>query len=121
MFKLLFRAYLVSGDRIETRYPITRTIWRIGRSKDNELSLNDTSLSRCHAEIHRNNDGTFDIVDMNSMNGVYINDKKIGKAILHEGDVVEIGDIFLRFTQHASDYTHEETTVMQKTKVPSTH
>lgn len=114
-------AYLISDDGNETRYPITRTIWRIGRSKDNELTLNDTSLSRRHAEIHRNSNGTFDIIDMNSMNGVYINNEKIGKAELHEGDVVEIGDIFLHFTQLASDYSLEESTVMQKTKVPITH
>jgi Mg-chelatase subunit ChlD len=114
-------AYLIADDGKETRYPITRTIWRIGRSKDNELTLNDTSLSRRHAEIHRNNNGTFDIIDMNSMNGVYVNNEKIGKAELHEGDVVEIGDIFLQFTQLASDYSLEESTVMQKTKVPITH
>lgn len=114
-------AYLIADDDNGTRYPITRTIWRIGRSKDNELTLNDTSLSRRHAEIHRNNNGTFDIIDMNSMNGVYINNEKIGKAELHEGDVVEIGDIFLHFTQLASDYSLEESTVMQKTKMPITH
>ncbi len=114
-------AYLIADDGTDTRYPITRTIWRIGRSKDNELSLNDTSLSRRHAEVHRNSDGTFDIIDMNSMNGVYINNEKIGKAELHEGDVVEIGDIFLHFTQLASDYSLDESTVMQKTRVPITH
>lgn len=114
-------AYLITNDEHKTRYPITRTIWRIGRSKDNELSLSDTSLSRRHAEIHRNTNGTFDIVDMNSMNGVYINNEKIGKAELHEGDIVEIGDVFLHFTQFASDHSLEESTVMQKTKVPVTH
>ena len=114
-------AYLISADGNETRYPITRTIWRIGRSKNNELTLDDTSLSRRHAEIHRNNNGTFDIIDMNSMNGVYINNEKVGKAELHEGDIVEIGDIILHFTQLASDYSLEESTVMQKTKVPITH
>jgi Mg-chelatase subunit ChlD len=114
-------AYLISDDGTETRFPITRTIWRIGRSKDNELSLDDTSISRRHAEIHRNSNGTFDVIDMGSMNGVYINNEKIGKAQLHEGDVLEIGDFFLHFTQLASDYALEESTVMQKTRVPSTH
>jgi FHA domain-containing protein/von Willebrand factor type A domain-containing protein len=114
-------AYLIANDENETRYPITRTIWRIGRSKDNELNLDDTSISRRHAEIHRNGNGSFDIIDMNSMNGVYINNEKVGKAELHEGDVVEIGDFFLHFTQLASDYSLEESTVMQKTRFPSTH
>lgn len=112
-------AYLIANDENETRYPITRTICRIGRSKDNELSLDDTSISRRHAEIHRNNDGSFDIIDMNSMNGVYINNEKVGKAQLHEGDILEIGDYFLHFTQLASDYSLEESTVMQKTRTPT--
>ncbi len=114
-------AYLISNDENETRYPITRTIWRIGRSKDNELNLDDTSISRRHAEIHRNSNGSFDIIDMNSMNGVYINNEKVGKAELHEGDILEIGDFFLHFTQLAADYSLEESTVMQKTRTPSTH
>jgi FHA domain-containing protein/von Willebrand factor type A domain-containing protein len=114
-------AYLISNDENEIRYPITRTIWRIGRSKDNELNLDDTSISRRHAEIHRNSNGSFDIIDMNSMNGVYINNEKVGKAELHEGDIVEIGDFFLHFTQLASDYSLEESTVMQKTRTPNTH
>ncbi len=112
-------AYLIANDGTEKRYPITRTICRIGRSKDNELSLDDTSISRRHAEIHRNNDGTFDIIDMNSMNGVYVNNEKVGKAELHEGDTLEIGDFFLHFTQLASDYSLEESTVMQKTRTPT--
>jgi FHA domain-containing protein/von Willebrand factor type A domain-containing protein len=114
-------AYLIANDANETRYPITRTICRIGRSKDNELSLDDTSISRRHAEIRRKSDGNFEIIDMNSMNGVYVNNEKVGKAELHEGDVVEIGDYFLNFTQFAPDYSLEESTVMQKTRTPSTH
>jgi Mg-chelatase subunit ChlD len=114
-------AYLIANDANGTRYPITRTICRIGRSKDNELNLDDTSVSRRHAEIHRNSDGTFDIIDMNSMNGVYVNNEKVGKAELHEGDVLEIGDFFLNFTQLAADYSLEESTVMQKTRTPDTH
>ncbi len=112
-------AYLIANDESETRYPITRTICRIGRSKDNELHLDDASISRRHAEIHRNNNGSFDIIDMNSMNGVYVNNEKVGKAQLQEGDLLEIGDYFLRFTQLAADYSLEESTVMQKTRTPT--
>lgn len=111
-------AYLLTDDGTNTRYPITRKSWRIGRGKNNELTLNDTSVSRFHAEIHRNTNGTFDIIDMNSMNGIYVNNEKIGKAILQEGDTIEIGDIALHFTQFAADYSLEESTVVQKTKLP---
>jgi hypothetical protein len=114
-------AYLVTQDEAAIRYPITRTIWRIGRNKDNELTLRDNSVSRRHAEIHRKFNGKFDIVDIDSVNGVYVNDKKISKIDLSEGDMVEIGDIVMQFTQYPSDYSQDDATEIQKTKAPVTH
>lgn len=112
-------AYLISNDANKTRYPITRTICRLGRSKDNEICLDDTSVSRRHAEIHRTNEGKFEIIDTNSTNGIYINNEKIGKAELNEDDLLEIGDFFMNFTLHAADYAFEEQTEMQNTRMPS--
>lgn len=111
-------AYLIEADSDNARHPITRTICRIGRGKDNELVLDDSSISRRHAEIHRNVHGSFDIIDMNSMNGVFVNGEKIGKAMLQEGDEIEIGDISLKFSQLSPEHAEEESTVMQKTKTP---
>lgn len=112
-------AYLISNDENKTRYPLTRTICRIGRSKDNEVCLDDTSVSRRHAEIHRTSEGKFEIIDTNSTNGVYINNEKIGKAELNEDDLLEIGDFFMNFTLHAADYDFEDQTEMQNTRMPS--
>ena len=111
-------AYLIDNDNDNKRYPIMRTISRIGRSKDNELILDDASISRRHAEMHRNATGGFEIIDMNSMNGVYVNGEKIGRARLQEGDEVEVGDIVLKFSLYAPDQSEEESTIMQKTKTP---
>lgn len=112
-------AYLISNDENKTRYPLTRTICRVGRSNDNEICLDDTSVSRRHAEIHRTNEGEFEIIDTNSTNGVYINNEKIGKAKLNEDDLLEIGDFFMNFTLHAADYDLEDQTEMQNTRMPS--
>jgi len=112
-------AYLVLQDESKRRYPITRTTWRIGRSKDNELTLDDNSISRRHAEIHRSQGDEFTIIDLDSMNGVFINNEKVKIQQLKEGDIVEFGDIVLRFTLHGADYPLEESTVMQKTKTPA--
>ncbi len=112
-------AYLVLQDETMRRYPITRTTWRIGRSKDNELTLDDNSISRRHAEIHRNQGDDFTIIDLDSLNGVFINSEKVKIQQLKEGDIVEIGDVNFRFTLHGADYSLEESTVMQKTKAPS--
>ncbi|MCG8325464.1 MAG: FHA domain-containing protein [Thiotrichales bacterium] len=112
-------AYLVTQDETKRRYPITRTTWRIGRSKDNELALDDNSISRRHAEIHRSQGDEFTVIDLDSLNGVFINNEKVKIQQLKEGDILEIGDINFRFTLHSAEYPLEESTVMQKTKTPS--
>lgn len=111
-------AYLVTQDEKSFRYPITNTTWRIGRTKDNEMALQDKSVSRRHAEIHRYSNGNFIIFDVDSLNGVYVNDEKIKKKKLQEGDIIEIGDIYLRFTLYSSDYYQEDDTAVQQTKTP---
>ena len=112
-------AYLISQEEKSKRYPIMSTTWRIGRSRDNELSLDDSSVSRLHAEIHRYNNGTFFILDMKSLNGIYVNEEQVSNKKLEEGDMIEIGDIFLRFTHHAEDYLLDDDTAIQITKTPA--
>lgn len=114
-------AYLVVQDETKKRYAITRTTWRIGRGKDNEMTLRDSSVSRRHAEIHRDKGDVFTIYDLESLNGVYVNNRKITRQVLHEGDIIEIGDIALRFTLLSTDYSLEDATAMQNTRTPMTH
>lgn len=114
-------AYLVVQDEKGIRYPIMNTTWRIGRTRDNELSLDDKSVSRRHAEIQRYSNGNFVIFDVDSLNGVFVNSEQIKKKRLQEGDIIEIGDIYLRFTTQAADYQFEEKTDIQNTRSPVTH
>ena len=57
---------------------------RIGRNDDNDVTLADNSISGYHAEIHRKRDGTFIITDLDSKNGVLLND--------YIGDIAELKD-----------------------------
>ncbi len=114
-------AFLITQDESKARYPITRTTCRLGRSKNNEITLRDSSVSRRHAEIHRDQGDEFTLIDLNSLNGVFVNNEKIGRYKLKEGDIVEIGDINLRFSLMPTDYQFEESTVIQDTRVPSLH
>jgi pSer/pThr/pTyr-binding forkhead associated (FHA) protein len=82
------------------------------------MTINDSSVSRRHAEIQRYNNGKFVLFDRDSTNGVFVNNRKISKHRLEEGDIIEIGDVFLRFTQHPLDYQLAESTSMLKTKAP---
>jgi hypothetical protein len=90
--------WLTLRDNPEIRHAIRRNTFRIGRSGDNELTLDDSSVSRQHAEIRREDDGSLTLRDLNSLNGVYLNDKQVRSHKLSDGDRLDIGDIGLNFT-----------------------
>lgn len=96
-------AYLELQDSEHARHAITADTFRIGRHDTNDLTLSDPSLSREHAEIHWQPNGAFSIVDLNSMNGVHVNGQRIKSAKISEGDIIELGDVELRFTSYAED------------------
>jgi hypothetical protein len=72
----------------------------VGRGKDNELMLNDGSVSKVHAALLMNREGTLLVADTGSTNGTFINGRRIGygeSRQIEEGDVVGFGDIEVRF------------------------
>jgi hypothetical protein len=72
----------------------------VGRVSDNELALNDASVSKIHAALTMNQQGTLLVADTGSTNGTYINGRRIsyGEARqIEEGDVVGFGDVEVRF------------------------
>ncbi|MFF8971746.1 FHA domain-containing protein [Streptomyces sp. NPDC014995] len=68
----------------------TRTV-RIGRAPDNDLVIDDLVVSRRHAELRALPDGTYEIADLGSHNGTYLNGLPVTTAALGPGDVVGIG------------------------------
>jgi ABC-type multidrug transport system ATPase subunit len=68
----------------------TRTL-RIGRSADNDLVLDDLVVSRRHAELRTLPDGDFEIVDVGSHNGTFLNGRRVSAARIGPGDIVGIG------------------------------
>ncbi|MFI8502366.1 FHA domain-containing protein [Streptomyces sp. NPDC085524] len=68
------------------------TAVRIGRAPDSDLVIDDLVVSRRHAELRSLADGTYEIADLGSHNGTYLNGARIdGAARLFEGDIVGIG------------------------------
>ncbi|MGJ5749372.1 FHA modulated ABC efflux pump with fused ATPase and integral membrane subunit [Streptomyces puniciscabiei] len=64
---------------------------RIGRGTDNDLVVDDLIVSRRHAELRAHSDGTYEIVDLGSHNGTYLNGRPVTRAALGPGDIVGIG------------------------------
>ncbi|HEU4869544.1 MAG TPA: FHA domain-containing protein [Pyrinomonadaceae bacterium] len=71
----------------------------VGRASDNELTLNDGSVSKIHAALLMTAEGTLLVADTGSTNGTYINGRRItyGESRqIEEGDVIGFGDVEVR-------------------------
>jgi FHA domain len=95
-------AWLISLDADSTRHPITKTAVRIGRKQDNDLVMKNDSVSSHHAEILKRGE-KFIIADLGASNGVFVSGKRVEKITLENGDIIELGEVRLRFTLNQSD------------------
>jgi pSer/pThr/pTyr-binding forkhead associated (FHA) protein len=68
----------------------------IGRSPECDIFLDDVTVSRRHAELTRDGE-TFTITDLGSLNGTFVNRKRIETAELEDDDEVQIGKYRLTF------------------------
>ena len=78
------------GSNVGSTYLLDTETTRAGRHPDNEVFLDDVTVSRRHAEFIRQGAG-FEIVDVGSLNGTYLNGDRIDRAPLQRGDEVQIG------------------------------
>ena len=68
----------------------------IGRSPECEIFLDDVTVSRRHAELAKDG-ATFTIRDLGSLNGTFVNKRRIESATLEDDDEVQIGKYRLTF------------------------
>jgi hypothetical protein len=71
-------------------YLLTGDVVTAGREPDSDLFLDDVTVSRRHAELRRMADGWL-LRDTGSLNGTYVNRRRIEEAALEAGDEVQIG------------------------------
>jgi len=74
----------------------------VGRSPHSDLFLDDVTVSRHHARILHDASG-FLVEDLNSLNGTYVNRKRIERHQLLDGDELQIGKFKLAFLEQEED------------------
>lgn len=93
--------FSVNGQELTRRLRFARgTRVSVGRTKENDLAIDDISISKFHATLMMNADRRLVVADTGSTNGTFINGERIsyGKAIeLGEGDRIKFGAIGVRF------------------------
>jgi predicted component of type VI protein secretion system len=75
----------------------------IGRSGDLAVQLIGSAVSRRHAEVRIESEGTALLTDLNSRNGTFVDGERIGTHVLVSGDTFEIGSSSFRFEIRQGD------------------
>ncbi|HSS00343.1 MAG TPA: AgmX/PglI C-terminal domain-containing protein [Kofleriaceae bacterium] len=90
--KLALSFRIFQGNQLIREERLVQGVIKIGKVPSAHLRLDDESVSRMHAIIEVTG-GEVSLIDLGSTRGTHVNGKKINKARLQSGDVLEIGDI----------------------------
>lgn len=106
--------FTVDGKRrvFELKFTETKKRFSVGRTKENDLCIEDASISKIHAALLLNPDKRLLVADTGSTNGTFINDSRIayGRAFQIENDKVKFGNIevYLRRVPKTTDFATRE-------------
>lgn len=83
-------------DKVIERIVSEKKRMSIGRTSDNDIVLDNRGVSRKHAQIEFNGEAAV-IIDNESLNGTFVNNRKINEEILNDRDVITIGKYNLEY------------------------
>jgi hypothetical protein len=78
--------------------PLSRPITHIGRGLAADIRIADPRISRRHAILAQRSDG-IRVLDDRSSNGTFVNGREVEIASLHDGDVLRVGPVVLRYVE----------------------
>ena len=91
------------GPNAGFRFPLHQAVTTAGRDPRSDIFLDDMTVSRHHAEF-RLERGELQVIDIDSLNGTYVNGKAIDSTVLTNGDEIQMGKFrLLLLTRPATD------------------
>ncbi|MEI6079006.1 MAG: GGDEF domain-containing protein [bacterium] len=99
----------MNGKFIGRKYPINKGSTLVGRDPGLDITVQEESVSRRHAELIFDGE-SLQVVDLDSTNGTYINDKPIKNKTASHGDMIRFGSIVFKYIPSGSIETvfHDE-------------
>jgi ABC-type multidrug transport system ATPase subunit len=79
-----------------SRVRIQSKVMKIGRRPDNDIVVPDIGVSKQHAELRLSPTGRFQIIDLGSHNGTFVNGNRVNEAELKDDDIIAIGHATFR-------------------------
>jgi hypothetical protein len=86
------------GNRVGESFPLEGDRMTVGRRPDSDVFLDDVTVSRDHALVVKRG-GDFYLDDLGSLNGTYVNRRRIESHKLSDGDELQVGKYKLTFLQ----------------------
>jgi two-component system, NtrC family, sensor kinase len=93
---------VVRGDVPDRSFPLKARLYTLGRARQNDICLPEPSVSKFHARLVHENGG-FAIEDQGSLHGVYVNAAKVPRATLSAGDLVQLGNLTLKYSRTSGE------------------
>ena len=84
------------GPNAGSRFALNQPVTSAGRHPNSDICCDDITVSRRHAEFRCQNN-QFQVVDVGSLNGTYVNREPVQSAVLANGDEIQIGKFRLLF------------------------
>ncbi|GDX14191.1 MAG: FHA domain-containing protein [Ilumatobacteraceae bacterium] len=82
------------GPEIGTRYSLVGDHISVGRVPDNDIQLDDFTVSRQHAVFVKQGEAWL-VRDLGSLNGTYVNNARVDESVVEHGDALQIGRFHL--------------------------
>lgn len=82
-------------------YELDEPVISIGRLPENTISIANMGVSRRHVKIEEDVDRSYILSDLNSLNGTFVNGKRIKKVQLHSGDKISIGKYSILYEENS--------------------
>ncbi len=96
IFQRKCQLVVIEGPSKGKKLDLGRPVTRIGKRENNELMVEDKTVSRNHLEIVQAED-SYQLKDLESTNGTFINELRVKEAYLSPGDVIRIGNTRIEF------------------------
>ena len=93
---LILQVEILDGEEVAETLELDGDKIKVGKLATSQLHLDDPKVSRIHAVLENQGDGTYQAIDLGSASGTYLNGEKITKEIVGDGDELRFGETTVR-------------------------